>query len=383
MAKRRSNGEGSVFKHKASGRWTASLVVGRDERGKLVRKYLYGATQREVREKLDRLREQSNSGAISTKTGKMTLSEWLDVWLESDVKGVLADSTFDHYEGTSRLWIKPFIGQIPVTKLTHEHIDKLTLDLRRKQKSNRQLQKVYAVLRRSLNIAVKRGVIQFNPIDRATPQIYRAPEAKYLTQTQVDRLVEVASTHRYGEVVLLAIATGFRLGEILGLQWGDIDFDRNTITVRRAQKERHGEVSFSQPKTKKSRRTVSVDDELCDVLKAMKPAESDDADLVFIAPRGGPLRRSNFRERFWFPMLEEAGVPRERIHALRHTSATLLLSAGVHPKIAQERLGHASIDTTLNVYSHVIEGMDVEAAKILGRAIKVKKRDDQERDSTV
>jgi integrase len=176
----------------------------------------------------------------------------------------------------------------------------------------------------------------------------------------------------------LAVTAGMRLGELFGLQWPDIDLAKATLMVRRTLCELEGELFVSEPKTAKGRRRIDLPKMAVDALwrhkKRMLVEGFAAVEWVFCNSHGGPLRRSHFHANDFKPLLKRAKLPAIRFHDLRHTSATLLLSAGVHPKIVQERLGHSQISVTLDTYSHVLPTMQVEAASRLDELLLAPKR---------
>jgi integrase len=164
----------------------------------------------------------------------------------------------------------------------------------------------------------------------------------------------------------LAVGSGMRLGELFGLQWPDVDLKAGAVTVRHTLIELNGTHTLSEPKTAKSRRRIELPDTvvgaLLDHRRKMLAEGHAGVAWVFCNQHGGPLRRSHFHRQDFKPLLKAAGLPDIRFHDLRHTSATLLLSQGVHPKVVQERLGHSQIGVTMDIYSHVMPGMGREAA---------------------
>jgi integrase len=177
---------------------------------------------------------------------------------------------------------------------------------------------------------------------------------------------------------VLALHTGLRRGELLGLRWGDVDLDRAVLHVRRSLVQSGGVMGFQEPKTSSGRRTIALDAPCVVALREHRARQAEqrlrmgslwqDHDQVFATELGTPLEPSNVDWRFR-ALLARAGVPRIPFHGLRHTHATLLMKHGVHPKVASERLGHANITLTLSTYSHVLPQMQEEAAAIFAAAL--------------
>jgi integrase len=186
-----------------------------------------------------------------------------------------------------------------------------------------------------------------------------------LTPEQVKSLLEAATMDRFHALYVLAVATGLRQGELLGLRWEDVDFGGAMLRVRFALHELDGHLSLDEPKTAKSKRPVDLPEVAVTALREHRErmlSEGHPHGLVFCDTDGGPVRRPNLIRRSFLPLLKTAGLPRIRFHDLRHTAATLLLLQGVHPKVVQERLGHSQISVTLDTYSHVLPSMGKEAA---------------------
>lgn len=186
-----------------------------------------------------------------------------------------------------------------------------------------------------------------------------------LTPEQVNALLMAAREDRFYALYVLAVTTGLRQGELLGLQWSDVALEGAALHVRHALHELAGRLWLDQPKTTKARRTVDLSAVAVVALRQHYKrmlAERNPPEFVFCDTHGGLVRKSNLIRRSFLPLLKRAGLPRIRFHDLRHTAATLLLLQGVHPKVVQERLGHSQISITLDTYSHVLPSMGRGAA---------------------
>jgi len=191
-----------------------------------------------------------------------------------------------------------------------------------------------------------------------------------LDLADIGKFLKAAQNDRLHALYVLAIATGLRQGELLGLHWDDIDMQGAASSVRRQLSEDAGVLELTEPKTDKGRRRVDLPQFAVEALRAHHErmlAEGHSGPWLFCDSAGNPLRKSNLLRRSFFPLLLQAKVPRVRFHDLRHSAATLLLSQGVHPKIVQERLGHSQISLTLDTYSHVLPSMQREAAAKLDK----------------
>jgi integrase len=233
---------------------------------------------------------------------------------------------------------------------------------------------VHAVLHRAFKQAVKLGMVPRNVCDAVEAPRVARKEVQALTGEQVAKLFRAAGGDRMEALYVVAVASGLRMGELFGLDWPDVDLDGGALTVRRALSEVNGKLTLAEPKTNKSRRRVELPSIAVDALfehrKRMVAEGNHARGYVFCNHSGGPLRRSHFHSQYWKPLLKRAELPPAKFHNLRHTSATLLLGQGVHPKIVQERLGHSQISMTLDVYSHVLPTMQREAANKLDTMLK-------------
>ncbi len=365
MTRRRANGEGSVYR-RADGRWVASLSVGRDEKGRLKRRVVYAQTKSEAIEKLHRLQSERLAGTLQLPDCR-TVGDFLKDWVENSARPSVGRSTYRCYEGLIRKHMIPAIGGVALQRLGPRDVQGLYAAMERNGASPRLRQITHAVLRRALSQALQWGLIRRNPCDAvARPRAPRR-EIQFLDAGQVRLLLAAARGDRLEALCVVAVATGMRKGELLGLRWGDLDLDAATLMVRRQLRARpDGGLALAELKTAKSRRLIQLPATAVDALAAHRArlgAPPSRADLVFTDTRGGPLHESNLLRRWWHPLLERAGLPRMRFHDLRHTHATLLLTQGVNPKVVQERLGHSQISMTLDVYSHVVPSLQRDAAR--------------------
>lgn len=364
MASRRGNGEGTIYE-RPDGTWAAQLSLGYDENGKRKRRMVYGKTKKEVQDKLTKLQSAKLDGTLTEPT-RVTVAEYLDRWLDDSVKLTTRGNTYGDYKSVVNCHVKPQIGGIGITKLTPIHVQGFYSELARKGMSARRRQIVHAVLHRALKQAVKWGLVPRNVCDAVDPPRVPRKTIVPLKPEQVTALLKAAEDDRLYALYVLAVTGGMRQGELLALQWPDIDFDAKMVSIRHTLIEVQGKVEISEPKTDKSRRRVSIPQIAVDALIARRKqavAEGHAASpWVFCDSQGGFLRKSNLVNRSFKPLLKAAELPPIRFHDLRHTSATLLLLQGVHAKVVQERLGHSTIGMTLDTYSHVLPALESQAA---------------------
>ena len=197
----------------------------------------------------------------------------------------------------------------------------------------------------------------------ADPPAVQRREIQALSPAEVRTLLANLDGDPLGPLYVVAISTGMRQGELLGLKWSDIDLERGTASVRRALQRVDGKLQTVETKTERSRRDVPLTALAVDALRELRrrPVQSA-AGYVFVGATGSPLDGTAVTKRLQ-ARLAEAGLPRVTFHALRHTTASLLLAKGVHPRIVMELLGHSQISLTMNTYSHVIPSLERDAAE--------------------
>jgi len=241
--------------------------------------------------------------------------------------------------------------------------------------SPRTVQLVHTTLRKALNQAVKWVLVPRNVADAAQAPRPTKREIRPLTLEQVRELLNAARGDRLEALYALAVSAGLREGELLGLRWEDVDFDRAILRVRQQLTRTRDGLSFTAPKRGKSR-SVQLTPNTTRALRDHRKRQLEervgsaglwqDSGLVFTTGRGTPLDVANLTYRSFRPLLERAGLPKIRFHDLRHTFATLMLSNNEHPKVVQEMLGHSTITQTMDTYSHVLPNMQEQAASRLG-----------------
>ena len=303
-------------------------------------------------------------------TERLTVHEFLDRWLLNTVKPGTQPTTHDRYKLACDRQLIPNLGTIQLDKLQPFHIQELYSKLAGTGITPRSVALAGTVLGTALRYAVRTHLLPSNPAaDVQKPRAERHA-MKFWNESQCKAFLAEAIKDRLFALYVLAIATGMRSGEMFALQWQDVDFGSGAVQVQRTLEEIRGRLRSKEPKTKRSRRQITLPLWAVDALKAHRErmdSEGHGSELVFPDTIGGPLRRNNFRERSYRPLIGRAGVPMMRVHDLRHTAASLLLAQGEHPKIVQERLGHSDIAVTLETYSHCTPTMQRAAADKLER----------------
>jgi len=307
---------------------------------------------------------------------KQSVSAYLRTWLADDKGQTVRATTWEHYELQVRR-AEPYIGAYPLNQLTASHIQHCYAELGRNGLSARSIEMVHAVLRMALRQAVKRGLIVRSPVELASPPRPQRGEIQTLDADQVHRLFESTSGMRLHALWVLLLTTGLRVGEACALRWTDVDLESGAVHVRRTIHRQRGQgLVLGQPKTSRSRRTVLLPRGTITALHEHQAYQGrerlvagslyQDGDLVFCTATGTPLEASTIGKML-HRHLRAAGLPQLRVHDLRHTAATYLLSLGTHPNIVQNMLGHSTITLTLNTYSHVTPALHVEATRHMER----------------
>lgn len=363
--KRRGHGEGSIYQRK-DGRWTAAITL--EDGG---RKSFYGKTRREVQEKLKVALREQQQGTLVTEP-QQTLKVYLEHWLEQVYKPTVRLNSYMGHRSVVNHHLIPGLGHITLQKLTPEKVQAFYREKLDGGLAARTVILIHAVLHQALENAVKWGLVARNVTDLVSLPRVRRYEAQVVTSEQARQLIDAALSSRIEVLMIVAIATGMRLGELCALRWDDVDFERGAIAVRRTvgRIPGYGYVE-NEPKSKSGRREILLPAVAVGMLREHKVLQEQvcvvvgekwqERGLVFPNGCGGFLNPDRVRIQFK-RVLKIAALPRMRFHDLRHSSATILLVAGVHPKVVQERLGHSSISMTLDVYSHVIPSMQQEAA---------------------
>jgi integrase len=371
---RRGNGEGTITRRKDE-RWEAKYTVYTAEGPK--RRALYGKTRKEVADKLAKALSERSSGLVFD-AGTLTLSEYLDRWLINSVRDTVRQRTWERYEQIARVHIKPALGRVRMTALTAAHVRSLYRAKLDVGLASRTVQYIHTTLHKALKDAVADGLIPRNVTDGIKAPRPKKKEINPLSPDQTRAFLRAVSGDRFEALYVLAVHTGLRAGELLGLKWEDVDLEGGTLQVRRTLSETRTGHVFEAPKNGKGR-NIRLTPGAVDALKQHKATQNaerlkagptwEDNGLIFPSQRGTTMNEKNLTARSFKPILKRTGLPDIRLHDLRHTCATLLLSRGVHPKFVQELLGHATIAITLDTYSHVLPGMGDQTAAAMEAAL--------------
>jgi integrase len=358
MTKRRDKGEGSVYRRK-DGR-----CVGEYEDANGKRRYVSGKTKAEVRAKLRKLLADRDEG-VAYDSENLTVGDYLDRWLRA-LEGSVRQRTWQRHEEVMRLHLKPMIGGVKLDKLNALHVQNVYSEKLNAGLSPRSVEIIHVALHKSLKQAVRWSLVPRNVAEAVTPPMPPKREITPLTQQQIRALLEAARDDLYA-LWGLAPTTGMRNGELLAVKWRDIDLEVGTLHVKRTVFD--GKVS--PPKTASSRRIIRLSKLAIAASQEhrAKATERQTSEWVFGSRAGMPISVHNLHNRSWKPLLERTGLPAgTRMHDLRHSAATLLLSKGVAVKVVSEMLGHADVSTTLSIYAHVLPDMQSVAADAVDQA---------------
>ena len=346
--------------------WLVRVYTGRDLETKkrtYLNQTIHGGL-RDAQAHLNKMLGERDRGR-KLDSSKQTLNQYLDRWLELCAKPRLRAKSLKDYEGLLRRYVRPGLGPKALASISAFDIQTLYQDLLVRSLSARSIRYTHAVLRSALKQAMRWNLILSNPADSVDLPRQDRRQIGVLTVEQARTFVKAISGHPYGSLFALALTTGMRPSEYLGLTWNDLDLDRGTVSVSHTLEWRKGGWQFAETKRSRSRRLVKLQAWVVALLRERVPKEKEAPGdlLLFRARRGGPIRESRFVQDHFKPLLRSAELPAIRLYDLRHTAATISLIAGVSPKVISEQLGHASVAFTLDVYSHVLPHMQDAAAE--------------------
>ncbi len=363
---RRSPGDGSVFQ-RGDGRWVVQIELADG-----TRKTYYVKSKKEGREKLKQVQRDLEQGRLATGP-RQTVKQYLEYWLEEVHKPNIKISTYVKYHKVIQGYIVPALGDIQLEKLTPQQVTALYNKKRRDGLAPKTIHSIHGVLHKALDNAVSWNLVARNVCDVVKPPRLVKTEKPSLTMEEAHTLLESLRGHRLEMLLTMALTTGMRRGELLGLRWTDIDFKKKLVRVRRTVDyiPRHGYVE-NEPKTAAGTRSITLADFVLEMLRQHQTTQVEaklqvgstweNRNLVFTDLTGGYFN-PRYLERLFPKILVEAGLAPMRFHDLRHSAATLLLEMGVSMKVVQEILGHSSYMITADIYAHVLPTQQPEAMK--------------------
>ncbi len=352
---------------KRNERW---VIDGYDHTGKRRRIKLPKGTTRGEGLKALREFEDQNDKKIYRPAKKIPLFKGVAAdWLESH-KGNVRDSTWDMYEQMIRIHLVGFHDH-KINSIDTASVEKLFTVKHNAGMPHSTLGKVRTALNKTMKYAVRHKLTDHNPVtDAEMPRKIENPEEeekkRFLTTHEINSLLDAVSTQKYNTLFRLAVFSGARQGELLGLRWTDVDWINSQIHIRRS----FNKDAMRPPKNKTSRRRIDIGPTTMEVLKSwMHACPKTDGNLVFPNNAGKPMNNNNMLRRHYYPGLKKAGIERIRFHDLRHTYASLLISTDVNIKYLQTQMGHSTITTTMDTYGHLMEEVNREPARELEKAV--------------
>ena len=383
MARKRKNGTGTIRQRK-DGRWEGRAVVGYDDKGLPKTKNVLAKTKHECQEKLTKLMETVGCTKSEKICANMPFGEWMDFWYQTYSKSGLRPATQNTYESTIYQHIIPQLGKIPLCQLTQKDLQQFYAHLKNegwlvrteqygKGLSDRMVRMCHAKCRAALDQAVQENLIRTNPTIGCKLPPKRSREMQVLSHQELHRFLIQAKADGYFELFLLDLSTGLRRGELLALQWTDLDVENRTISVTKQVNRINGELVVSPPKTRNSVRTLALPQQAVDLLIAEHKKHSRNP-YLFPSPKTGTMYDPDAFRRTHDKILKSIGAEHIRFHDLRHTFATLSLKSGVDVKTLSGALGHYSAGFTLNTYTHATAQMKQDAADTIGGVISQQMR---------
>ena len=386
MSKRRLNQEGSITKRKGRDLWYGRVTHEGQRIG------IYRKSKDEIKHAIKELQRNQDDGVQLVSSG-MPMKDYLNGWLEL-IKPTIRHKTYDAYESLTRVHLIPRLGHIKLNKLSTDQINRAWGRMLKEGHSATLIAHCHLRLSKALNHAQKRKLISNNPMQFVAKPRVEDPEIRPLSSEQewdqekqqwvseIDRFIEVSWETEYYSINHTALHTGMRRNELLGLSWKDINLDEAVLHLNRSIHRTGGKTLYQPPKTKAGRRAIDLTPSSATLLRELKDKQKLDAlfygytvtenSPVFIRTTGEPLLPDSTTHAFK-KLVISIGIDDVWFHDLRHTHATVVLIQGVHPKVVQERLGHAKISTTLDLYSHVMPSMQRDAVERFETALETSK----------
>jgi len=374
MGKRRKQGDGTIRLRK-DGRWEGRVVIGYNDKGLPITKNVLAKTKADCADKLKKLQGSCNHQPSGKLRPDMLFGDWLDFWYQNYSKPKLRPKTQLDYENNIYQHIIPALGKIPLNKLTSNDLQQFYAQMKKNGRlnrtdvygdglSDRMVRACHTRCRTALDKAVREKLIRTNPAHDCKLPAQTVNEMQVLTREEMQRFLVQAKEEGYFELFLLELATGLRRGEVLALQWDDLNFTTGALHIQRQVYRANGKLMVSEPKTKAALRTIVLPLSLVEVLREYR--HQVNSRWMFPSPvkEDSPLDPATCRKRLQ-TILEHAGCKKVSFHALRHLFVTTALESGMDVKTLSTIIGHVFTKTTLNIYTHVTnEIRQMAAAKI-------------------
>lgn len=381
--KKKANGEGSINKYKNG--WRATITIGRNSNGTLIRKQFYGKTKIEAINKMNEFKLKYKNGLIPNNE-KITLAEWFYIWLFDFKSNTLKSSTIERYNSLYKIYIKEqYIGTFKLKDLNSPIIQKYYNELKDKGISATTIKMLHKVLKSSLSQAQNINYIPINYCNNVTPPKippHTKDKIEIFSIEEQKNFLDFIKNHKYKMFFILALSTGLRIGELVALRWSDIDFNKSTLKVTKAISRSYKLIDNTRtfileettPKTPSSIREVPIPNNVLHQLMLYKSSQDkikesaksvyNDNNFLF-ANELGEMLLPDTLSKSYNKVLKAANIPHKKFHSLRHTYATRLFERGVPLKTVQKLLGHSSITITADIYTHVSPTEKISAVEKL------------------
>jgi integrase len=383
---RRADGEGTIYQIKKGprkGTWVAQITIGiNPETGKIKRKSFYGRKRHEVVERMKEYKEQMDQGLNIEAARSLTFEEWFNQWLNLYKRPKIRLSTFESYVFYGEKLICPSVGHVPLSDLTTNHLQALYNHLQETGRAPSTIQKAHRIISQCLDKAVETRLIGWNPAKSTERPSVQKETGKALAEKSMVKFLDKVykESDKWKAAFLTLLGTGLRIGELLALEWDDIDFEAETIRVNKTLSFTKAKgLVVNEPKTEASSSLVPIPPSVLEALKKHRASQAaiilhmgekyENRKLVFGTDVGTYMYPRNFARKF-YSLLDRAGIERVGVHTLRHTFATRLLEEGESLRVMQELLRHADIATTANIYSHVTTKTKKKAARKMDRLLQ-------------
>jgi integrase len=310
---------------------------------------------------------------------QLTVAAYLNRWLEV-IKPTLRYSTWLRHEQIVRLHVLPLLGAVALVDLTPDDLERLYADRLASGMAAQSVRRIHVTLHKAMRRANRQGIVERNVVALVDPPRLAHVEMRTLTAAEAKRFLAASRPDRLHALFVLAVTSGMRQGELIGLRWHQVDLDRRLLRITAGAALTETGREIAETKTRRSRRPITLTDLAVRALECHRSLQFDERaahglewnelDLVFPNRAGRLLNGANLLHRDFHSILEAAGLPRLRFHDLRHTFATLALEAGIHPRVVSDMLGHASVQLTLDRYSHVNQAVQSDAADRINRILE-------------
>jgi integrase len=356
--------------------WRLKLDAGRHPTtGKRITKFVtLRGTKAQVQAEAAKILASTVTGEYVDPSG-ITVGEFVDRWLRDWASRNLGGKAYERYAGLLRKYVLPYVGNLPIQKLRAADLQAIYAAMNEVSDATRLY--VHRVMSRCLRHATQWGVIHRNVATLVDAPKVRASEVAVLSPEQINRVLADLRTHWLYPIAALALGSGARRGELLGLRWGDLDLDMGTMRIERSIEETQQSLTIKTPKTKHSRRVIGLAPVTIEILRAHRRAQQEQwlalgkgkvlPETPVFATREGGIMSPRSISKAWERATKRPGIDAS-FHSLRHTHASTLLAEGVDPVTVSRRLGHGSAAITLNVYAHLMQPDD-RAAAIMQRVL--------------